>query len=393
MLRVIIDREFRTLLFSRANIISIAVVVAIFLGAGVVGRFLLNDADTPEVTKFAVTTQTAPLEPLLREQGVEVENVGETTPEEVFAREDAPDAVIGGTAEVPHVYTNSRGAPSSQYVEITKAATVGSLLRQSNISPDIQSKLLAAESLSSTDLTEKAAFADTNFFGVAAGVIGASIILFVTMSGVNGIPVRVVEEKSSRVVEIILTTVKPSTLLLGKVLGVGGAVLVTNLTYIVGALAAVYISGIMPSLGLITEVGIWPILLNILIWVVFGYFIMAAFAGGIASMVSRQEDLSGPLSALIFAALIPFYAAVFGLQSSIDATWYKVLSFVPGFSQYFMPIRFGANQSGWSEQLIAYALAGLAVILLSRLGAIIYERSILRIGERVKLSQIFRKAA
>ncbi|GAB3536464.1 hypothetical protein GCM10027403_17290 [Arthrobacter tecti] len=193
----------------------------------------------------------------------------------------------------------------------------------------------------------------------------------------------VVEEKSSRIVEILLTKIGVAPLLAGKMIGVG-LVTFMQLLVIGGAVAGGFtvVDG-----WSILEVQLGPSLLWFLIWFLQGFMVFATLSTLLASTVSRQEDLgtaSTPLSVLQMALLV---IALYLVPQYLESTWVQVLSFVPLFSSYLMPMRFALDGVTTVEMVIAAIIAAVAVPVLFRLTTRIYRNNALRTGSRVSFRQ------
>ena len=114
------------------------------------------------------------------------------------------------------------------------------------------------------------------------------LLLFAIMGGGQFIAQGVVEEKSSRIVEILLACVRPSSLLAGKILGIGiASVLTTGVVAVAGVITA-KATGVMPDISLNLD----GVLVAMIVWMIVGYAIFAVAFGAAASLVSRQEDVS-----------------------------------------------------------------------------------------------------
>lgn len=187
----------------------------------------------------------------------------------------------------------------------------------------------------------------------------------------------VVEEKSSRVVELLLSTLRPLQLLWGKIVGIGAVGLLQLTAYGVVGVGASLATGTLTITGTAISV-----LIGTLGWFILAFAFFAVLYAAAGSMVSRQEDVnstSGPLMILIIAM---FFAAF----SSIDdpeASWSTTLSWIPPFSAILMPLRIAAGVAT-PVQIVGTVLLMLAATgLLSLVAAKIYQRSILRIGRTV----------
>ncbi len=198
----------------------------------------------------------------------------------------------------------------------------------------------------------------------------------------------VVEEKQSRVVELLLATIKPWELLAGKIIGLG-AVGLLNLV-VLGGIAA--IAGI--SFGLLTLPGAaLGMFAMVLVWYLLGFFLFASLYAAIGSTVSRQEELNSVVAPMIFLLLIPFILTVNLLPGDPRNPLATVLSYIPFFSQTVMPARYALGTAELWEVGIAALLALVAIVVVVRLAGRVYRNSVLRTGARVSLREALGRAA
>ncbi|MGO1592455.1 MAG: ABC transporter permease [Ancrocorticia sp.] len=400
MLGLVVKREFTTLLGTRSMRISTAVIVALLLIAGIVGRFLLDDGDeTPDPSAdlytVGITTEAAPLGEFLSDTpGVELEDIGETDPETAYNEEDANfEAIVSGDPASPTISSGNSDSPVRDLVVVATAKYITS--EDPGASPELVASLDSLLTIQHVDVSEDAISA--NPIGYAVGMAAIMILFLMTIMGISVLSAGVVEEKSSRVVEILLTTVRPRTLLMGKILGIGSGMLVILLLYLLGMLGGLAIAGLLEDIGnLFTAfgaLGIWGYVPMMLVWIILGYFTFASITGGLSATVSRQEDVGAVQTPIIFLQIIPLYVAMYLVPYQPDATLTKVLSYIPAFSPYLMPMRAAVGGVEVWEQVLAIGLTVIAIPLLGMLAGKIYERSILHVGERVKLTSVFKKAA
>lgn len=208
------------------------------------------------------------------------------------------------------------------------------------------------------------------------------LLIAVIMAGGQIVAMGVVEEKSSRIVEILLACVRPTSLLAGKVLGTGTAVIVQyGLIGIVAGVTA-KAAGVLPD----TLPGLDSVLIAIVMWMVIGYAIAAVAYGAAGSLVSRQEDAPNVTTPLTMIFMVP-YMLTFAMISDPSKMIYHVLAYIPPFSSWLMPARLVIGESSWAEQLVALAIAIATLPLLVRLAATIYTRAVTRTGARVRLKE------
>ncbi|WP_225725935.1 MULTISPECIES: ABC transporter permease [unclassified Nocardia] len=195
----------------------------------------------------------------------------------------------------------------------------------------------------------------------------------------------VVEEKSSRVVELLLSTVRPLQLLWGKVLGIGAAALVQ--VVFIGTVAAVAGS----SAGLITfSATAIGALVAALAWFVLGYLLFSMLYAAAGSLVSRQEEVQGATAPLLLVIMASYIIGITTI-SNPESTLGAVLTWIPPFSAYMVPIRIAAGVARPVEIVGSLVLMVLACGLVAALAARIYARSILHTGARITWRQALRR--
>ncbi|WP_051704736.1 ABC transporter permease [Glycomyces sp. NRRL B-16210] len=220
------------------------------------------------------------------------------------------------------------------------------------------------------------------------GLIISIIMFMMLMTPVQYIAMGVVEEKSSRIVEILLTSLKPWQLLGGKIIGLGVISLVNLVAMIAVGLGVASATGLLDNLpegtasAAISAVGWWLI----------AFLLFGALAGGVGSLVSRQEEAGSVLTPLIMALSLSYVGAIF-LLNAPTSTFAEVLSIVPPFSAIAMPTRMAiAEVPVWQVSLSVALLAASAAGALA-LGSQLYKRSVLYTGSRLKLTDALRRAA
>jgi ABC-2 type transport system permease protein len=215
--------------------------------------------------------------------------------------------------------------------------------------------------------------------GIVALLYGS--LLFVGQTVAQG----VVEEKSSRVVELLLSTVRPWQLLLGKVLGLGAVGLIQLL--IIGGVGL----AVTVSLSVITLPGaIATTVVNGILWYLLGLLLYATVYAAAASLVPRQEDLAAVVTPLTMVIVIGFVFGINMLLADRSSTAVTVLSVLPPFAPILMPGRMAMGTApGWQVAL-SIGLTVLGVAVLTWLAGRIYSTAVLRTGARVKLRDALR---
>ncbi|MEV6023791.1 ABC transporter permease [Streptomyces sp. NPDC052036] len=224
--------------------------------------------------------------------------------------------------------------------------------------------------------------------GTAAGAdsgagLGAAIgivtVLFFQLFGYGMMVAQgVVEEKSTRVVEVLLATLTPLRLVIGKVAGIAVAAVLQTAVFGLAAVAAVRFGHVLP-----TQFPATPATCAALAWFVLGFAFFAFVFAAAGSLVSRAEDVSSAVMPVLMATLVPFGVAIAAAQD-LNATWVRVVQYVPPFSMLIMPLQVSAHHAGWGPNLLAALLMIAAAAGLAVLSARVYRRSILRMGTTVR---------
>ncbi|MFD6893780.1 ABC transporter permease [Rhodococcus sp. NPDC060086] len=187
----------------------------------------------------------------------------------------------------------------------------------------------------------------------------------------------VVEEKSSRVVELLLSTLRPLQLLWGKIFGIGAVGLLQLTAYGAVGVGAALATDTLTITG--TAISVFASTLG---WFVLGFAFFAVLYAAAGSMVSRQEDVNATSGPLMFIILAMFFAAFSSIDNP-EATWSTVLSWIPPFSAILMPLRIAAGVASPFQIVGTIVLMILVTAALAMVAAKIYQRSILRIGRTV----------
>lgn len=226
--------------------------------------------------------------------------------------------------------------------------------------------------------------------GAAQGtsVIGL-ILLFVLLSQYSAwILTGVAEEKSSRVVEVLLGAVRAIQLLAGKVLGIGAAALLQASLLVAFALL------LAKAVGSDVLNGTAPLeLVSSLVWLVLGYAFYCwvyAAAGSLAERQDQLQSLSFPLSVPM---LVGYILSLTTASSGNPSLFFDVLAYLPPTAPFAMPVLVGLGDATWWEFLLAAVLSMASTVGVARFAAGVYRRAILRTGQRVKIREVLRPCA
>ncbi|HEX3714776.1 MAG TPA: ABC transporter permease [Trebonia sp.] len=195
------------------------------------------------------------------------------------------------------------------------------------------------------------------------------------------------EEKSSRVVEVLLSAVRPVQLLIGKVLGIGLLALGQAAAMVAVFVVAGFASGSSlvhgATLGVVLAGGVF---------IVLGYaFYCTAFAAA-GSLVSRQSDVNSTIMPVQLPLIVAYALSYTVLYANGANKFYLVLGFLPPTSPIAMPVLYAAGDVPVWQVAVSAVLCAAGTVWMARLAVKVYANSILRTGPRIKLGQAIRES-
>ena len=370
-------REFGQRIRERSFFISLLITIGIIGVVVLLPRFTDFGSDSFDV---ALVGESSELQDAVERQAevsdieVSFTSVSDAAEAEQSVNDGDIDAYVDGdTVYVDQSLDSTlRAVLENAYSQVEGAKA----LESAGIDPAEVSAALTSATLQTVTLDPDADERETRggiaFFG--------TIILFgqlITYS--MWVAMGVVEEKSSRVVEVILSTIPARALLAGKIVGIGLLGLV-QLALIGGigfglaaALGAVEVSGPM----------ITPVL-TALGWFVLGFAAYASLSAAAAARISRQEDLQNVTTPVNTLMMVSYFGAFFVFLNP-DSPAAGVLSIVPPFSALIMPLRMARGDAAGWEIALALGLMLALIAVLVVLAARIYEGAVLRMGAKVSM--------
>ncbi|ASU77428.1 ABC transporter permease [Actinopolyspora erythraea] len=360
-------------------------------------------AASEETTRVGVTPSAAGLAgPLEREAGVdepaiEVREVADTEAGKTLVREGELDGVVAGTPTEPELFVEQHVFPNLEtaLTTITYANQLDAEMAENGLDPDQlrdragQGEVAIISMGPSPDASGEpmAGMPDAEKAQrlVIAMISTFLLYMFLIMTG-QMIAQGVVEEKSSRVVEVLLSTIRSTELMAGKIVGIGLTGLIQFAVVGILGFAAATTTAVL-TLPTATVAGLlgWAVL-----WFLLGFTLYATMLAAAASLVSRQEDLQSVITPVIMLLIVPFVVGVSVLPTNPEGTTGTVLSMIPGFSPMLMPMRLALGEVPlWQGVLsVVLSLAASAVVLW--LGGRIYSNAVLRTGARVRFKDALR---
>ena len=213
--------------------------------------------------------------------------------------------------------------------------------------------------------------------------IGFGVVFLLAASLFGGtIAQSVVEEKQTRVVELLISAIPTRALLAGKV--VGNTILAMGQILVLAAVAIIGLT--VTGQGEILQ-GLGAPIAWFAVFFFFGFILLASLFAAAAAMVSRQEDIGSTTTPLTMLVMAPYFLVIF---FNDNPTVLAIMSYVPFSAPVGMPMRLYLGEAQWWEPILSLAILIATCIAAILIGAKIYENSLLRMGARVKLREALR---
>lgn len=378
-------REIQILFSKKSVIITLLIMMLAIIGLIGFAAWQKDKSDSKDPTTVAVV-------------GIESRTFEGTTfePREAADRAEAEQLVRDGEVDTALVVEGdtwqviSDGFPKPEIVADVNGTADGvaqtTALEKLGISPE---EFAAASpnvevvpvDIADLDAGKDDAESEQDFIKLLTTFVLLMAIVFMVITFAAQVGSRVTEEKSSRVVELVLAAVRPLDFLAGKILG--------NLVFgFVSTAVLVAAAGIsLKVTGLLKDVDIaWSILPIMLL----SYVLAMLFFGGLyaaaGAMVQRTEDLQSTQMPVLLLIIASAYIPAFGWMNT-GATWMQVASWIPPVSIFAAPLSYAAGDFTALQLAGSLAIATIATLAVIWITARIYRRTILNNGKTTKWSE------
>ena len=217
-----------------------------------------------------------------------------------------------------------------------------------------------------------------------AGILMLYIAILVYGTWILG---GVTEEKTNRVVEVLLASVKPWQLLAGKIVGIGALGLAQfGLTIIIAAIAIQY-TGVLD----LPEVPIASVI-NLILWFVIGFLVYAVLFAAAGSLASRMEDAQTTSLPITMIAVGAFFMSILTLENP-SGTVAIIGTLIPLTAPFVVPVRVALEAIPWWQYLVAVVISVGSMIGLLLVAGRVYAGGLLQYTGRIKVGAAWRSAS
>lgn len=382
-IRLVAGRELSVHLRNKATVISTLVFVALIIGGLVVANIFSAQEktvalgvvpDTEDVGQATVSILEA------QDISTSITTFDNDADARTAVSDGNVDAFLTGTGtDITAVVKESLDSDISTAVaSILQQTRIANLAQEAGVSPEAITDAYAITDVPTESLDPPAEVEDSQYF---VGFIVGLLLYLGIFGGGMSVAQGVVEEKSSRVVEVLLASVRPSQLLTGKVIGIGLVSLIQVGLYVLSGVITANALGMTDGFDIdITAVGGW-----VLLWFLLGFAVYALVFAALGALVSRQEDLGSVITVPMLLIVGAYMIGVAIAPNDPESSLVTIASYIPFTSPIVMPIRSAFGVASTTEVYLALALAVITIPLLLALTSKIYSNAIRRSGARIKL--------
>lgn len=382
-------REMQMLAKSKGVIITIVILALLSLAGIGFATWQANKSDGDDdgagdgtkVAAVGVDTQ------LLAAAGFEAQAATNRNEAEAMVRDGDVEAAVVAAGEGWEVITDGLwGLDVVDAVsEAAQTQTHAEALDNLGITEEQYDAAAPPITVTPVDVNQGDADSEAEFLRVLTAFIAMMISIFTVITFAAQVGSRVTEEKSSRVVELVLAAVRPMDFLAGKILG--------NLGF--GFIATAVILGVnaigLQFSGLLEDIRIdWSFLPIVLAYWILAMLFFSALYAAAGAMVQRTEDLQSTQVPILMLLLLSAYIPAFGWTNT-GSSWMQVASWVPPFSVFTAPLAYAAGDFSAAALAASFVIALAATVLAVWLAARIYRRTILNNGRVTKWSEALRR--
>ncbi|WP_017549402.1 ABC transporter permease [Salinicoccus carnicancri] len=242
-------------------------------------------------------------------------------------------------------------------------------------SPDITYDIAADDG----EAEDEGSAADMNPLNSIIFYVTVIIMFFIIINYASQIGTEIAMEKTSRVIEMIVSSVPPVTHLLAKISAMISVSLTQLIVFVLAVIAAIQMfdfNNLISEFGLESNDRTVTLAVYSLIYLILGLVLYLSISALLGSFISRMEDLQQALLPVTMFSLIGFYIAIFNIWTS-ENMLVIISSYIPPFTPFVMPLRAMHETTGQVELLLGIAILIVTIAAVIWLAASIYRNSVL----------------
>ncbi len=226
---------------------------------------------------------------------------------------------------------------------------------------------------------EEASNDETNILNMVIFYFSVILMFIIIISYASQIATEIANEKSSRVIEMIVSSIRPTQHLMAKVFAMIAVSVLQIVLITIGGLIAFYFSDtteLLDQFGLEANDQTLKIIIYCIIFVILGLILYLSVSAMLGSFINRMEDLQQGLMPVTFLSMIGYFIALGGIAFA-DNIAVTITSYFPFFTPFVMPLRLLVNDTGHAPMIIGIVIMIITIIITLLLAGYIYKRSVL----------------
>ncbi|MDR0846169.1 MAG: ABC transporter permease [Lactobacillales bacterium] len=213
------------------------------------------------------------------------------------------------------------------------------------------------------------------------GLACSMMLFFLIFMGGSLIAQGIAEEKGGKIVEVLLSTVKPTQLMAGKVIGIG---IVNFVQFAVPLAAGLITSGCLGLLKQLPDINVGSIAIVLAMWFIVGYLSYAVVFAAFGATASNQDDAKTAIMPITLVSVLALYAGIYmPMTLAANSIWLHIAVWCPFISIYVAPTSFAMGVIGLPEMLGSFAVSVVVLPLAIWVSAKVYQRSVLLSGTTI----------
>jgi ABC-2 type transport system permease protein len=419
---IIAHREYTERVRTRGFLIT-TIMIPLILCAFVAGSMFLNSKGVSDI-RIAVVSPDTQLaldlqDELLRQQDQKASESDESPPKQVLKKKpqisvDAIDPGPGTRAEMDHsldagdidgyLWITPASAPGGRPTfTFTPRSSVGASLQ--NTLASALSKVLIREQLSHRGIvasdadtmlqpvqivaSHKEKHEDNNSAVISVSVLFFVMYLVIMLYGMN-VARSIIEEKTSRIFEVLLATIRPEAMMAGKIIGVGSVGLTQVGIWLGAALALAGVSVALHLGGDSFHISLtFAQVIFFFIYFILGYLFYASIAAALGAMTNSEQELQ-QLNMFLVMPLLFCFVMLGPLITTPDSTLARVLALMPPFTPLLMYFRVSLGHPAAWEVALSLILTSASICGIIWITSRIYRIGVLMYGKRPSIAEMFR---
>lgn len=220
---------------------------------------------------------------------------------------------------------------------------------------------------------------ETNLLNMVIFYFSVILMFIIILNYASQIATEIANEKSSRVIEMIVSSIRPTQHLMAKVFAMIAVSVIQVALITIGGLVAFYFSdtsALLEQFGLEPNEQTLKIVIYCIIFVILGLVLYLSVAAMLGSFINRMEDLQQGIMPITFLSMIGYFVALGGMAFA-DNIAVTVTSYFPFFTPFVMPLRLLVNDTGHTPMIIGIVIMLITIIVTLFLAGYVYKRSVL----------------